>query len=75
MRDLLPTRLADFQALYQLPKRRRTDLETYGIADYLAGYTLVGYSSVNVVQAKFYQQYQILQACREKLGLGSRFLL
>ena len=67
VRDLLPSRLTDFQAFYQLPKRRSIDLETYAIADYLAGYSLVGHSSVSVVQAKFYQQYQIVEACRAKL--------
>lgn len=64
---LLPNRVGDFRSLYQMERRKGVDVETYGIADYLVGLSLVQHKSVELVSAKFTQQLQILQSCFAKL--------
>lgn len=67
VRDVLPHRLGDFRALYQPEKRRSLSLETYGIADYIAGLSLVGHPPEGLVATRFWQQLLILRSCEGAL--------
>jgi len=72
--QLLPDRRADFEALYA-PKRRRIDIETYGIRDYLLGLSLHGgYGPLDAMRAiaarRFHQQLMILRSAEAALAPG-----
>jgi hypothetical protein len=64
---LLPSRLADFRALYQMERCRNIDVATYGISDYLVGLSLVQHNSAEVVYARLTHQIQIVQSCVAKI--------
>jgi hypothetical protein len=76
---LLPDRVADFKAYYQLPRPpKELDYTTYTISDYLKGTTVTrGYEKVEVVgpkaaQAPMTQQVEIVRAAKARFE-GSLF--
>jgi hypothetical protein len=57
--QLLPDRYNEFRALHKDERRKRLDIETYGIADYIGGYAPISFTreaSSNRALACFRQQ-------------------
>jgi len=72
--QLLPDRYAEFKEFYRVNRRKEIDVETYGIADYIAGIRITrGYDSKPVFNAasvaitKFSQQIAILRTAQDRL--------
>lgn len=71
VRHLLPDRLAEFERLYHLDKRKAIDVSTYTIEDYLQGLSVArGLQKLNVDEitlSKFLNQALILKSAASRL--------
>jgi hypothetical protein len=73
VQQLLPDRYDEFRELYKLPRRKEIDVETYGIADYIAGIRITLYTgaekfdSRSAALGKFGQQVAIVQTTEGRL--------
>ena len=69
----LPARAAEFRDLYRPEKRKELSVQTYGIADFLLGFTVSRFGGVpafdttDVSQAKLLQQVVIIRAISTRL--------
>jgi hypothetical protein len=73
VQQLLPDRHSEFCELYKASRRKEIDVETYGIADYIAGIHITQYdgkevfNSRSVALGKFNQQIAIVQTAEARL--------
>lgn len=71
VKQLLPDRLSDFVKQYKDEKRKQTDVETYGLSDYMIGIRITrGYETLvdeKAGFAKFQQQLKILKSGQARL--------
>jgi hypothetical protein len=73
VQQLLPDRYDEFREFYKPSRRKEIDVETYGIADYIAGIRITRYSGEEVFNSsstalgKFGQQIAIVQTAEERL--------
>jgi hypothetical protein len=71
IRELVPDRLAEFIRLYQIEKRKQIDMDTYGIHDFMLGFSFTrGTQTVDVktiTALRFNQQVQIVESARSRL--------
>jgi hypothetical protein len=68
--QLLPDRYNEFRALHKDERRKRLDIETYGIADYIGGYAPISFTreaSSNRALACFRQQIDIVRTAKARL--------
>lgn len=73
VQQLLPDRYDEFRELYKPSRRKEIDVETYGVADYLAGIHITRYTGEEVFDSrstalgKFGQQLAIVQTAEGRL--------
>jgi hypothetical protein len=73
VQQLLPDRYDEFRELYKPSRRKEIDVETYGVADYLAGIHITRYNGEEVFDSrstalgKFGQQLAIVQTAEGRL--------
>jgi hypothetical protein len=69
VKQILPDRLDDFIKQYKDEKRKQIDASTYGIADYMIGIQVDGYTFVDGKAAfpKYGQQLNILKSAQQSL--------
>jgi hypothetical protein len=72
VKQLLPTRLSDFEAYYKQDNRRDLDYGTYTVGDYLIGLAVTRagqpvFDNQSAASRKFTQQVLILQSAEQRL--------
>lgn len=67
LQQLAPERLIEFRELYRDGNRKNIDISTYGISDFLLGYSLKGHNSKDIALIKVMTQIKILNSLNSRI--------